>query len=136
MAEPGLFPVIEAAQDPPTYESAEQTDQMLASLDIELLDLEITNSQPSVSTARALLSPQMVSAILMMDKQAPEGAKIIYEELHGLGWQDTRGWYVYFGDVNDIDMKAKIYTVILNRLQETERGLNRKEQQGNGQDAQ
>lgn len=118
MVEAELFPVIEAAQDPPTYESAEKTEQTFASFDIELLDLEITNSQPSVSTARSLLSPEMVSAILIMDEQAPKGARLIYEQLHGLGWQDARGWYVYFGDVSDINMKANIYNVILNRLQE------------------
>ncbi|MFC2025763.1 FtsQ-type POTRA domain-containing protein [Chloroflexota bacterium] len=114
----GPLPVIEADQDPPTYETSEQSQQTLASIDLELLNLGITNPEPSVSTARSLLAPEMVSAILMMHDQAPDGARLIFEEVHGLGWQDTHGWYVYFGDMNDINMKANIYNAILNQLQQ------------------
>ncbi len=38
---------------------------------------------------------------------------MIYDPKYGMGWQDPRGWSVYFGqNTQDIDMKKKIYQAI------------------------
>jgi hypothetical protein len=63
--------------------------------------------QPFISSA-------MVKAILALSPQMPDGAPMVYDPQYGLGWQDPRGWSVYFGqNTQDIDMKKNIYLAIL-----------------------
>ena len=39
---------------------------------------------------------------------------MIYDPKYGMGWQDPRGWSVYFGlNTQEVDMKKKIYQAIL-----------------------
>ena len=59
---------------------------------------------------------EMVSGILSMSAQAPKDTPLVYDAKHGLGWKDTRGWDVYFGDVRDIDVKLRIYNVMLKQF--------------------
>jgi len=61
---------------------------------------------------------EMVSAILSMSAQAPDETPVVYDSKHGLGWKDTRGWEVYFGDALDIDMKLRVYNAMLKELQD------------------
>ncbi|MCK4899942.1 MAG: hypothetical protein KAS38_14275, partial [Anaerolineales bacterium] len=35
---------------------------------------------------------------------------------HGLGWRDSQGWEVYFGDVSDIDIKLRIYEALVDKF--------------------
>jgi cell division septal protein FtsQ len=59
----------------------------------------------------------LVSAILIMSKEAPEGTPLEYDGEHGLGWQDPRGWNVYFGsNSEDMELKLKVYKKIYKRL--------------------
>jgi hypothetical protein len=55
----------------------------------------------------------MVSAILSMSAFVPQNTPLIYDSEHGLGWKDTQGWDVYFGDIKDIDMKLRVYQAML-----------------------
>jgi hypothetical protein len=63
------------------------------------------------------MSVEMVSAILSMKSQAPAGATLVYAAQHGLGWKDSQGWEVYFGDVRDMGTKLNIYKALATRLQ-------------------
>lgn len=54
-----------------------------------------------------LLSPEMVLAILAVSRIAPQGAKLLFDPEHGLGWKDPEGWQAYFG-MNEQDMDAKL----------------------------
>ncbi len=58
----------------------------------------------------------MAAAVLLLDKAAPEGATLIYNKEHGLGWLDRRGWTVYFGRPQDIEMKYQVYQHLWERL--------------------
>ena len=58
----------------------------------------------------------MVSAILSMSAQVPAGTPLSYDPQRGLGWQDTQGWEVYFGDTLNMDMKLRLYRAILEKL--------------------
>ena len=63
---------------------------------------------------QAFIAPDMVQAILSLYPQVPAGAPMIYDPKYGMGWQDPRGWSVYFGqNTQEIDMKKKIYQAIL-----------------------
>jgi len=78
----------------------------------EMIHEMIPESQPS------FLPVEMVSGILSMSAIVPENTPLIYEAKHGLGWKDRRGWQVYFGDVQDINMKLNLYQAIVKKLKE------------------
>jgi len=69
---------------------------------------------------RQVITPQMVSAILVLKDYAPEGVPLLYLEDHGLTWEDPGGWLVYFGDPENIEMKLRVYHTILRHLQRNE----------------
>jgi cell division protein FtsQ len=63
------------------------------------------------------LPPQLVSAILAISVEAPEGTPLVYTNDHGLGWKDRRGWEVYFGmDTDDMEMKLRVYKTLVKNL--------------------
>ena len=63
------------------------------------------------------LPPQLVSAVLAISPQAPEGTPLVYTADHGLGWKDPRGWEVYFGmNLKDMEMKLRVYKTLVKRL--------------------
>jgi hypothetical protein len=70
------------------------------------------DSQESL-LGRPFMSPALVQAILALSPQIPDGAPMIYDPEYGMGWQDPRGWSVYFGqDTQDIEMKKNVYQAI------------------------
>jgi len=90
----------------------------LASGELELnryASNELIDDQ-GTAKAKQKLSPEMVSTILILDEYAPEGAILHFDDLHGLSWKDRRGWEVYFGSVNDIEMKLSVFKAIFNKL--------------------
>lgn len=63
------------------------------------------------------ITPAMVQAIVMLSPQVPAGASMIYDPKYGMGWQDPRGWSVYFGqNTQDIPVKQKVYQAILDTI--------------------
>ncbi len=76
-------------------------------------------AQGMASTPKAFMTAQMVDAILGLGAQTPEGAPLVYDPQHGLGWTDRRGWEVYFGvDVSQMDVKLSLYQAIVARLKQ------------------
>jgi hypothetical protein len=66
---------------------------------------------------QAFLTPAMVEAILSISPEIPEGSPMIFDPKYGLGWQDPRGWSVYFGrDTQNISIKKDIYQAILDTI--------------------
>ncbi len=67
------------------------------------------------STVQA--DPKLVSAILNLKPLIEEGIDLLYNPEYGLGWQDPRGWKVYFGtNVENIDQKLAQYSVIIEAI--------------------
>lgn len=63
------------------------------------------------------LPVELVNAILTVSQEAPENTHLVYDSRHGLGWQDPRGWQVFFGKGDDqIDMKLLVYNKTWKRL--------------------
>lgn len=62
------------------------------------------------------MTVEMVSAILSMSAQAPEGISLAYDAQHGLGWKDPNGWDVYFGEISNMGVKLNIYQAMLKKL--------------------
>ena len=68
------------------------------------------------------ISPAMVQAIMTLHPQVPAGSPMVYDPKYGMGWQDPRGWSVYFGqNTQDIPMKQKVYQAMLDTI--TKQGI-------------
>lgn len=109
------LPVIKAAGDPPPLPGEvsllEETPLPTANLAEEISKDVVQEFIPT-----ALFQPETVEAILKLAAQAPQGAQLIYEPAHGFGWQDARGWVVYFGDLSELDVKLNEYRAILEHI--------------------
>jgi len=71
---------------------------------------------------QAFIDPAMVQAIQTLYPEIPAGSPMIYDPAYGMGWQDPRGWSVYFGqNTQDIPMKEKVYQAILDTI--TKQGI-------------
>lgn len=88
---------------------------------VEESDTEVSEIAEVVVEAEdapaAFLPVELVNAILLMAEEAPEGKPLVYSSDHGLGWEDKRGWEVYFGTTDeDMAMKLQVYKEIVRRL--------------------
>ncbi len=63
------------------------------------------------------ISQDLLRAISTLGTQAPEGVPIVYNPDYGLGWNDPRGWDVYFGYSPDrMEQKLSEYNIIVDKL--------------------
>lgn len=70
------------------------------------------------NTAKPFLEPGTITAIMEMAGFVPQGSVLVYEDDHGFGWLDGRGWTVYFGrDTRDMEMKLRVYSELVSRLE-------------------
>ena len=118
-AEGSLLPVIEASASPPAPAAVQTVDEILDELygTAEEVDLELSmSSNTSEPVSRNFMKPEMVANLLTVAKQAPSGVPINYDARHGLSWTDPGGWQVYFGALEDIEMKLNVYDALLAQL--------------------
>lgn len=121
-----ISPVVEAAGDPPGVGLNSQdaaallADQLAASSGDPDLEPGSDQSDKAPQKQEPFLKREMVSSILSMASAAPQGAVLVYQPEHGLGWLDARGWEVYLGDAQDIAAKLNVYDAILLRLDDEE----------------
>lgn len=60
---------------------------------------------------------ELVEAILVLAPNVPEGSTLTFDPDDGLGWEDSRGWVVYFGtDSRDIALKLRVYQSLVESL--------------------
>lgn len=77
---------------------------------------------PDSLTPAPFISPEMVQAIQGLGSHVPPGVPILYEATFGFGWNDPRGWRVYFGTkASDVELKMRVYESLVNSL--IERGI-------------
>jgi len=70
----------------------------------------------------ATLPLALVEAILTLGSQVPEETQLVYDAIHGLGWEDPLGWEVYFGDqTGDMQQRLVVYQGVVDHL--TYRGI-------------
>lgn len=116
----GSYPVIEAMGDPPPIETSDSESETSAPTmefpDLEALAEELPLVNPASGEAEQLLTPEMVSTILLLAEKAPEGAKLIYSPDFGMGWKDPRNWEVHLGSGEDFEIKLLVYEAILQEL--------------------
>lgn len=67
-------------------------------------------------------SRDLVNAIQLLAPNVPTGTPLLYDERYGLGWDDARGWRVFFGrDAKNVALKLRVYQALVDSL--TSRGL-------------
>jgi cell division protein FtsQ len=63
------------------------------------------------------IEPEMIKALVELADDVPAGMPMIFDPQYGMGWQDPRGWTVYFGqNAKDIPMKTMVYQTIVDTL--------------------
>jgi cell division protein FtsQ len=87
----------------------------------ELADIQQSDQADDspLLTPRITVNPDLVSAVQNIGGTLPEDTLILYDQEHGLGWNDPQGWQVYFGqDTQDIEMKLVVYEALVESLVE------------------
>ncbi|MGZ9234096.1 MAG: cell division protein FtsQ/DivIB [Anaerolineales bacterium] len=75
------------------------------------------NFSPDPLTPAPFISAAMVQSIRGLAGHVPPGAVILYDASFGFGWNDPRGWKVYFGtSANDVELKMRVYESLVNSL--------------------
>jgi hypothetical protein len=113
------YPVIDARGEPPVLHGTEPISNTLDTTENEQEDV-FASEEASLNKASPLISPEMVTAYLLLSEKLPTGAQLIYDPEHGIGWLDRREWNVYFGDDKDIETKLSIYYVMLENIKSAE----------------
>lgn len=73
----------------------------------------------SGTKATQLLTPADVQGILSIRAQLPAGTPLLFDLDHGVGWEDARGWKVYFGfDFTQMQQKLVIYEELIDELKQ------------------
>jgi hypothetical protein len=65
-----------------------------------------------------VVEPELLRAAVELNAEMPEVELLHYDRLHGLGFEDDRGWQVYFGMGGDMAMKVRVYQAIVEMLLE------------------
>jgi hypothetical protein len=89
----------------------------------------VAESAPALSLSASdplnpvpFISPGMVQALKGLAGHVPPGMPVLYNPDFGFGWNDPRGWRVYFGtSANDVELKMRVYESMVSSL--TERGI-------------
>lgn len=82
--------------------------------------LSLSASDPLNPTP--FISTEMVRALKGLGTHVPPGMIIVYNPNYGFGWNDPRGWRVYFGtSADDVELKIRVYESMVNSL--AQRGI-------------
>ncbi|MEW5871362.1 MAG: FtsQ-type POTRA domain-containing protein [Chloroflexota bacterium] len=115
----GDYPVIEASGSPPALALPllEPTEASPATGIDQILDV-LPGDFALYGSAKPLMTSEMVQSFLILAGKAPEKATLFYDPGRGMGWKDSRGWEVFLGQAQEIDLKLKVYRAILDQLKE------------------
>ena len=108
---------INADIDPPTVETiqpvstGEDSNSKSASL------MKEGKSPENTSLVGMHMAPLVLKAAIRLGSMLPEGTKLRYSSLKGLGWSDKDGWDVYVGvDLTNIETKLVVYKAVLKQI--------------------
>ena len=66
-----------------------------------------------------VLKPALVEGMLAMQAYLPEGGQLLFDAGRGFGWEDGRGWRVFFGqEISEINLKLNTYQTLVETLGE------------------
>ncbi len=63
------------------------------------------------------VDPRIVDTVAALAPYLPDNVDMIFDEAHGLGWHDSRGWVAYFGfNDDDAEQKMNVYQSLVDYL--------------------
>lgn len=73
-------------------------------------------------SAPPFITPTLVATLQTLAPYVPAGTPILYDPRYGMGWQDSRGWLVYFGqNTGKMQLKLRVYETLAAWL--TQKGI-------------
>lgn len=80
--------------------------------------IQVNSSMLPPTVEDRFVDPRIVDTVAALANFLPEDVDMIFDADHGLGWNDSRGWVVYFG-FNDEDavQKMNVYLSLVEYLQ-------------------
>lgn len=86
------------------------------SLDVDVIQINSNMLPPTVQDR--FVDPRLVDTVRVLANYLPDDVRMVFDENHGLGWHDSRGWVVYFGfNDDDADQKMKVYLALVEYLE-------------------
>ncbi len=78
---------------------------------------DILGTEDEPSYEHRFIDPGLIQVIKNMAGYVPSGVPMIFDPQYGIGWQEPRGWVVYFGQNSlDIPVKLSIYQSLVDKL--------------------
>lgn len=63
------------------------------------------------------MQKDLVDAIIFLAPNVPADTTMFYDQMYGLGWQDDRGWKVFFGSTaHDMSLRMRVYQLLAQSL--------------------
>jgi len=83
----------------------------------------LANPQPGASNdplvPPSFMQSDLADAIIQIAPSVPADTMLFYDGAYGLGWEDARGWKVYFGTgTRDMALKVRVYESLAQSLSE------------------
>jgi hypothetical protein len=108
------------AEDGVAFRPRGEIPELIAVTAVAAPALDLRSSDPLNPVP--FISTDMVHALKGLGNHVPPGTTILYDPTLGFGWNDPRGWSVYFGtSSNDIELKMRVYETLVSSL--TQRGI-------------
>jgi hypothetical protein len=83
--------------------------------DLDVIQVNSTMLPPTVENR--FVDPRLVDTVAALSTYLPEDVEMVFDQDHGLGWNDKRGWVVYFGfNDDDADQKMNVYLSLVEYL--------------------
>ncbi|RLD01817.1 MAG: hypothetical protein DRI46_02625 [Chloroflexi bacterium] len=80
--------------------------------------IQVSSTMLPPTIENRFVDPRIVNTVAVLASYLPEDIELIFDMDHGLGWQDDRGWVVYFGfNDDDAHQKMKIYQTLVEYLE-------------------
>jgi hypothetical protein len=91
-----------------------------AEIPVTVAGLDKPQAEPVTEDGtRVFLDPKLIPTILTVGEHVPQERPLIYDGVHGLGWEDPKGWQVFIGsEVDGIETKLQVYEAIVARLEQ------------------
>ena len=108
------------AEDGVAYRPRGEIAELISVVAVSAPKLDLSASDPLNPVP--FISREMVQALRGLGRHVPPGVPIIFDPVYGFGWNDPRGWIVYFGTKSsDVELKMRVYESLVNSL--TQRGI-------------
>jgi len=78
--------------------------------------IPVENTEQFVGV-KPFLPDDLSKTITALSMNLPEGSNLVFDPQYGLGWNDPKGWKVFFGhSYQESALKLQVYQIMLDHL--------------------